>query len=593
MPVPDTPDAYAQATGDVAVLVLLDRRFPEHRLLVPSTLSLLDHCGIPFRLLDLASTPLTREALAQASAVVLAQEHLGAAMEAEAWHAILEAVRGGMGLVNFDYDLEGNAAGAGEALGLMPTGRGGAWLTDSAEKIEIAGNGHYITWAQDGVARKRLKMPVPVRLARSTAPTAVLATTTDGTPVALAAPVGRGRAVQWLASPKLWLRQYFGHARGLDDLFWKSIVWAARKPFVMKAMPPFVRMRFDDCHGHWRNGADFRFIEVLNEFGHVPNASICVRAITEDGARKVKELHDTRRCEFSPHTLAPGVSIFWGDQNGPYDEATLRRNLEEVVAAFQRWGVRYSPILSDHDHSWGPAVVPFLRARGIRYKMNITEPDGHWNDVHRDWRPAPYGSMDYALDYLPGGRDFFVVFNHYPTFEYARAYLDADHFLYNRAGGYGEVKWDFLNGLTRGPARAENDLEAAARRLADHTRLGLDSLFFGGSITHSHFTKELTEDEWRRLMRRADELMPRHERIPVGYDHVAEYARSKVDTHIADAARERRGETVRVVLRGEATVPLKLYVFRDVGDGAEHRYEEVPPFRGGQEVRFTAPAGSR
>ncbi|HEY7676082.1 MAG TPA: hypothetical protein VIG69_03335, partial [Candidatus Methylomirabilis sp.] len=379
MPIPDTADAFSQATGDVALLVLLDSRFPEHRLLVPTTLSLLDHCGMPFRLADLASAPLTTEALAQASAVVLAQEHLGGAMGAEAWRAILEAVRGGMGLVNFDYDLEGDAAGVREALGLIATGRGGAWLTESAEEILIAGNEHYITWAQDAAARRRLKMPVPVHLARAAPPATVLATTQDGAPAAVAAPMGKGRAVQWLVSPKLWLRQYFGHARGLDDLFWKSIVWAARKPFVMKAMPPFVRMRFDDCYGHWRNAADFRFIEVLNEFGQVPNASICVRAITQDGARKVKELHDARRCEFSPHTLSPGVSIFWGDQAGPYDEATLARNLEEVDAAFQRWGVRYSPILSDHDHSWGPEVVPLLRERGIRYKMNITEPDGHWN----------------------------------------------------------------------------------------------------------------------------------------------------------------------------------------------------------------------
>ena len=592
MPIPVTLDAYSEATGDLALLVLLDSRYPEHRLLIQSTVSLLDHCGMPFRLVDLAGGRLTVETLAQASAVVLAQEHLGAAMETEAWRAILDGVRGGMGLVNFDYGLEGNAQAAREALGLASTGRAGAYLTEAAEEIVLPGNGHYITWSQDVGARKRLRMSVPVRLVQAPASVTVLAATQAGAPAALAAPVGRGRVVQWLVSPKLWLRQYFGHARGLDDLFWRSIVWTARKPFVMKAMPPFVRMRFDDCYGHWRDGADFVFIEVLNEFGHVPNASICIRAITEDGARMVKRLYDARRCEFSPHTLAPGVSIFWGDERGAYDQETLRRNLEEVDAAFHRWGVRYSPILSDHDHSWGPAVVPLLLERGIRYKMNITEPDGHWNDVHRDWRPAPYGSMDYALDYLPGGRDFFVVFNHYPTFEYARAYLDPHHFLYNRAGGYGEVKWDFLNGLTRGPARAENDLEAAARRLAAHTRLGLDSLFFGGSITHSHFTKELNENEWRWLMRRADELMPRHERIPVGYDHIAEYARSKMDTRVVHAVREPGGR-VRCVLNGEATVPLKLYVFRDVGAGVEHRYEEVPPFRGGEEVRFAAPPGAR
>ena len=87
--------------------------------------------------------------------------------------------------------------------------------------------------------------------------------------------------------------------------------------------------------------------------------------------------------------------------------------------------------------------------------------------------------------------------------------------------------------------------------------------------------------------------MPRHERIPAGYDHLAEYARSKVDTHLSDAAREGRGDAVRVALRGEATVPLELYVFRDVGDGVEHRFEEVPAFHGKQEVRFAAPPGTR
>lgn len=68
---------------------------------------------------------------------------------------------------------------------------------------------------------------------------------------------------------------------------------------------------------------------------------------------------------------------------------------------------------------------------------------------------------------------------------------------------------------------------------------------------------------------------------------------SGIDTPVAHAAREGRGDTVRVRIRSGATVPLKLYVFRDVGEGVEHRYGEVPAFRGQQEVRFAAPPGSR
>jgi hypothetical protein len=195
--------------------------------------------------------------------------------------------------------------------------------------------------------------------------------------------------------------------------------------------------------------------------------------------------------------------------------------------------------------------------------------------------------MDFAFDFLPAPAEgFFAVYNHYPpAFEAARAYLDDDHFLYHRTGGYGPYMWDMLNGLTRGPMHAENQIEAAARRLADHTRLGLDAMFFGGSITHSHFIRHLQDGEWRTLLARAEALLPRHRWEAAPYEHIAAYARSKVQTAIAGAA-ERDG-TVSVEVTGEARVPLRLYVFAD-RDGAGHRFETVPPFRGRTTVTFTA-----
>jgi hypothetical protein len=195
--------------------------------------------------------------------------------------------------------------------------------------------------------------------------------------------------------------------------------------------------------------------------------------------------------------------------------------------------------------------------------------------------------MDYAFDFLPAPAErFFAVYNHYPpAFEFARAYLDADHFLYHRPGGYGPYKWDMLNGLTIGPAHAVNQVEAMARRLADHTRLGLDAGFFGGSITHSHFIQHLSAAEWREILRRADALLPRHRWEPMPYDAIADYARSKARTSIVGAD-EQKG-SVSVELKGEADVPLRLWVVTDP-DGAEHRYERVEPFRGTTTVRFAA-----
>jgi len=312
-----------------------------------------------------------------------------------------------------------------------------------------------------------------------------------------------------------------------------------------------------------------------------------MRAVTGDGARRISELHASGRAEFAPHTLAPGTSIFYGDERGPYPEPELRAIMKEVDELFGRWGVRPSRILSDHDHEYSSPVVPLLKERGICFKMNVTLPDERWTDIHVDWRPAPYGSMSYALDYLPDTRDLFVVFNHYPSFDYARASLPDGRFLYNRAGGFGPYMWDFLNGLTtsRGD-RSGNDIEAAARRLATHTRLGLDSLFFGGSITHSHFTQELSEAEWRALLSRYEELTARHEKRNVPHEMIAEYARGKFDTHLAHAEWDSQAGAVRCTLTGETRVPLELHVFRDIDDAVEHRFETVPEFAGRVDVTF-------
>ena len=34
----------------------------------------------------------------------------------------------------------------------------------------------------------------------------------------------------------------------------------------MKALPPFVQARFDDCYGWWRDGTDLDWVDVLNGY---------------------------------------------------------------------------------------------------------------------------------------------------------------------------------------------------------------------------------------------------------------------------------------------------------------------------------------
>ena len=110
--------------------------------------------------------------------------------------------------------------------------------TGPAAALTVAEEEHYIVGAQESGAVKSLYKPLDMGGAIEVGDAAQsLLNTQEGDPALVVGRCGNARIVQWMLSPKLWLNQVFGHANGLDDVFWKSIVWAARKPFVMMAMP--------------------------------------------------------------------------------------------------------------------------------------------------------------------------------------------------------------------------------------------------------------------------------------------------------------------------------------------------------------------
>jgi hypothetical protein len=583
MPMREAARQPRETQGAGTLLVLVDSSQSEYALLPETVFAALAHFGIPYQVLDLGRRQLSESHLAGHPGLLIGQEYIGQRLSADDIGTLLRAVQRGLGLVNLDPAIVAHPDGTfRDCLGLRGALASDRVGTGGTDAVVIEDGSHFITYTQDPGAGHRLRMPAPVAQTRvSGARTTELARTETGAPALIAVRVGEGRIVQWLISPKIWTDRFFGHARGMDDLFWKGIVWVARKPFIMKAMPPFVRLRFDDCEGFWRRSSDLAFVDVLNAFGHKPSLCLCVRAVSADGAGKIGELYQRGHAEFAPHTLAPGTSAFFGDEDGEYSESQLGAVMAEVDARFRQWHIRPSKVLSDHNHEFSARVLPYLKERGICFRMNITLPGERWTDLHVDWHPAPYGSMSCAFDYLPGSRDLFVVFNHYPTFDFARAYASADRFVFHRDGGFGDCKWDFLNGLTSGSRAGGNDIESAARRLAAHARLGLNSLFFGGSISHSHFVKDLSVPEWRALMQRYEELTRRLDKINVGYDLLAEYARSHVNTHLERVEPDlARPPLLRGVLSGEATVPLQIYVFKNVDDHVEHRFETVPAFSG-------------
>ena len=575
------------STGNGCALIVCDSRFEEYFQVYETVFAALGHFGIPYRVHDLAATDLDAATLEGCAVVVLGQDNVGLGLTGKAQSALLEAISGGLGMVNLDYNLTHYDESFVDAIGLAGLRSGRPVDVDSTTSIAIPTADHWLTWTQEEGRVHRLNMPVPAARAKVKGRrTRVLAETDSAAPAVVSARLGQGRIVQWLVSHRIWTLQVFGHAHGLDDLFWKGIVWAARKPFAMLCMPPFVRFRFDDCNGIYRTPQDMGFVDELARRGHKPNMCVCMNALTDAGWRFLKRHYDAGTVEVAPHTWEGGVSLYYGRDGKAYSKTRFREMIRETAAMMRRRRIAPSKILSDHEHEYSSNVLPYLKQLGIEYKMNVMLPDETWAGVHADWKPAPYGSMSYALDYTPGPYPLFVVFNHYPAFDHARSYLSPRRFLLNRAGGYGAHMWDFLNGLTTRD-RARNDVQAMADRLVEHTRLGTNSLFFGGSISHSHFSSALGKADWKAVLDRYERRTKRIEKINVGYDDIAVYARSKFHSRVAAANRSADG-TMAVRLAGRAEEPLRLSVF-DERDGApERRYVICAPFDGRLDVRVPA-----
>jgi hypothetical protein len=568
-------------------LIVCDSRLEEHLQIHETIYAALGHFGIPYRVHDLAMAALDATTLEACAVVVLGQDNIGPGLTPASQSALLEAVSNGLGMVNFDYNLMHYDKSFVDSIGLAGFNASRPMAVASTASVTIATIDHWITWTQEEDRVHRLNIPLPAALAKVKGrKTEILAKSDNGGPAVVSTRHGKGRIVQWLVSHRIWTLQAFGHAHGLDDLFWKGIVWAARKPFAMLCLPPFVRFRFDDCNGLYRTAEDMAFVDEFARRGHKPNMCVSMNALTEDGWRFLKRHYDAGSVEVAPHTWEGGVSLYYGKDGEAYTKTQFAKMIRETAAMMRRRKIVPSKILSDHEHEYSSSVLPYLKQLGIEYKMNVMLPDEKWASVHHDWKPAPYGSMSYALDYTPGPYPLFVVFNHYPAFDHARSYISPKRFLLNRAGGYGRHMWDFLNGLTIRDL-PKNDVKEMADRLVEHTRLGLNSLFFGGSISHSHFSTALSAADWKAILDRYERRTERLEKINVGYDDVAIYARSKFHSRVTASSRLADG-TMSVRLVGKAEVPLRLSVFDERDGKPERRYVEGEPFSG--RFEFQVPA---
>ncbi len=574
-----------------AVLVLCDSRQVErYAAVAPAFIAALEHWGMPYFRHDLAQGALSAEMLARCAALLLAQQGLGAALTPDAAHLVAEAVADGLGYVGGDSDIGSLPIALQHALGVSVQD------IQPAMGVQTLDVGHFVSAWQMPASRYDFKRPLEMTHVLPAMSRVRVLLESDGHPALWVTQYGRGRMVQWALPPLLWQYEAFGHCEGLDDLLWRGLVWAARKPFAMLAMPPFSTAVVGDAIG----SHDFAWIEALCRRGFPPNVGIFpddVDALSEirgqssffdRAVESMRHYAGSGQAEFSPHaaTFNRAYLLYSRASGSEISTAELAQRLAAVDKQFGRYGVPWARTLNPHYGQLGRNALPFLLQRGVQFSLSELLPGESYEGERRLWGGAPFGHPGFTIAPLPQSPDFYVVTS---SCAYHGAIVPTGPGAFRLRPGAYMMQNDLMWGRTRWKGHCQiDDWEAMAQAAARQIRLGLNALFFAAPKTNEQCIARVSLDEWSVLWREIERRVAGYERRPMLYSDIAVYARARHRTRLAGALWD--GAVLKCELEGSPDVPLLLYVWSDFGD-SEHvvyRYEKIEAFTGARSVAFAA-----
>ena len=179
-----------------------------------------------------------------------------------------------------------------------------------------------------------------------------LATMSDGVntePLLEVATYGTGRIVKW-SSYDWAFDAKLGPVMGMDDIVWRSIVWAARKPFVMQGLPPMITMRVDDVLGEWGGSSiaeDLEWLKISNEYGFIPWCGTFLSNMRQDIIDTLRLLTNNKLTTTSPHSFNTENAIYSDNDDVGID---VLQNVIDARAFYENNDLPMSKYIVPHEY---------------------------------------------------------------------------------------------------------------------------------------------------------------------------------------------------------------------------------------------------
>lgn len=542
----------------------------------------LDHFGIPYGVLDISTNPvganLTNYALLIVGHAQLDTNH--AYLDGTEQSNLVQAVAAGTGLVNFDSVLApGNGLATNysyvqEIFGFTyPGGNTGNFLYEANFfATEPGGQFHYIL-ARHPTTNNTIAYRTAITLLNVNAPydVKVLArsneSTKPGQPLLAIKSFGAGRAVQWGSYD--WMKTSVrGPVAGMDDLVWRGLIWAARKPFVMRGMPNLATLRVDDTHGpHW-------WLKVATEVGFKPWVGPFITSMPTTNIAELRQYVTNGLCTASVHSFTPGNFTYYDhDAQTNWSDLEISNRMYHARQWHLTNGIPMSKVIVPHTSEIGLNAFPWFKQWGVEFFTLINEPGAGRNTP---WLVAgpfrKYVPTEPAVDLRP------------------MCYAD-----YLNISGHPELAGEFFNSTTLikddsvdGEWGPNNDVAGTAGRAVRQLKRSFDSLAQGVLWTHEAyisyigigpvFTPSITANNWRSILQSITNQLSAYQPKYVTLDYACQYARATRTAKLAAAAYDPALGQMNLTFTGRADMDLTTQIYLGADSAISNITMTIPAF---------------
>lgn len=568
----------------------------------------LEHLGIPFDSIDIASADLP-STFHSYHLIILSHSRLaspGSEPHKRLFEAVCVAARTGTGLISFDGDFFSRS---------HDTRRYETLVGD----LTFRNNHHYITQNHSSGERLRLFGVLPLCEFVSGAGDILLEA--NGKPFLWVSTFVNSRVGHWASLD--WLNTaILGPLGGLDDCLWRSIVWAAKKPFVLRGLPPLVTMRVDDVAGTgetWGKSPLY-WVAAANRFGLKPWLGLFIYNLTPRAIDELRSYIADGQATASPHafgrpprgptkhrgfkrylarirgrdtspvlyynpaSLAPRSAwydefIFFDHQNQkPWSDGEAGKGLEAVDAWYEANApMPMSEFLVPHWYEIGSNVAEHIRHRwGVQFIAKLAPADSPLTDSVAWAKEGPFRRFE-----IPGT----VTQNDAATLRGNRPVYYAD---FTKMG-----ESEFFNCLTEirdvsGYEWApDNDIAGTVDRGVRQLERALGGMALAALFTHeTDYIYAVSPETWQKSLQLITEAIAHYNPLYLTMDDALKVVRSTKTTRLSHVRVDRSHGVLTTGFVGTSDVTSYFYAFFEEGGQIQQKLIPVPEFSGSLEVEI-------